>query len=122
VAALWARARIADLLDNERRGADPTETRAAIVETALAHHLVSKHTSLVAIDKTPARPGGDPLMHEQVPNLIPHGQSGAALFGFPATASDAPRLRFTGTIALLAALLLFAMSARHRKLQHVPTR
>jgi len=115
VAALWARARIADLRDKERRGADVAETRSAIVATALAHHLVSRYTSLVAVDKTPARPAGDPLTSEQVANLMPHGQSGAAIFGFPATASNAPSLRLNGTIALLAALLLLAMSALQRK-------
>jgi Ca-activated chloride channel family protein len=118
VAALWARARIADLLDKERRGADSDETRMAIVETALAHHLVSKHTSLVAVDKTPVRPAGDPLSSEQVPNLMPYGQSGSAIFGFPATATNAPGLRFTGAITLLTALLLLAMSALRRKLSH----
>jgi len=117
VAALWARARIADLHDKERRGADAAETRSAIVETALAHHLVSKYTSLVAVDKTPVRPAGDPLTSEQVPNLMAHGQSGAAIFGFPATASDAPSLRLSGMIALLAALLLLAMSAPQRKVR-----
>jgi len=115
VAALWARARIGDLLDKQRRGADAAETRTAIVETALAHHLVSKHTSLVAVDKTPVRPAGDPLLSEQVPNLIPHGQSGAAIFGFPATATNAPSLRFTGLLALLAALLLLALFPPQRK-------
>jgi len=118
VAALWARARIADLSDKERRGADPVEIRAAIVETALAHHLVSKHTSLVAVDKTPVRPSGDPLASEQVPNLMPYGQSGAAIFGFPATATSAPGLRFTGLLTLLAALLLLAAAASRRKVPH----
>lgn len=118
VAALWARARIAELLDKERRGADSEETRLAIVQTALAHHLVSKHTSLVAVDKTPVRPAGDPLASEQVPNLMPYGQSGSAIFGFPATATNAPSLRFTGAIMLLAALLLLAMSALRRKVPH----
>jgi len=118
IAALWARARIADLLDKERRGADAAEIRTAIVETALAHHLVSKHTSLVAVDKTPARPAGDPLLSEQVPNLMPYGQNGAAIFGFPATATSAPGLRFTGLITLLAAMLLLAMSASRRKVLH----
>jgi len=118
VAALWARARIADLLDNERRGADAAETRTAIVETALAHHLVSKHTSLVAVDKTPARPAGDPLLSEQVPNLMPYGQNGAAIFGFPATATNAPGLRLSGLITLLAAMLLLAISVSRRKVLH----
>lgn len=118
VGALWARARIAGLLDKGRRGANAAETRAAIVETALAHHLVSKYTSLVAVDKTPARPAGEPLLSEQTPNLTPYGQSGSAIFGFPATATSAPGLRLTGTIAFLAALLLLAMSTVKRMVFH----
>ncbi len=115
VGALWARARIAALLDLERRGADAEETRVAVVETALAHHLVSKHTSLVAVDKTPVRPAGEALTSEQVPNLMPYGQSGAAIFGFPATATNAPAMRLTGLAALLTALLLLATPGLRRK-------
>ena len=66
VAALWARARIAELMNSERRIGDTVEVRDAIVETAMAHHLVSKYTSLVAVEKTPARPAGEPLSSEQV--------------------------------------------------------
>ncbi|MDH3337164.1 MAG: VWA domain-containing protein, partial [Gammaproteobacteria bacterium] len=122
VGALWARARIADLLDKQRRGADVDQTRTTIVQTALAHHLVSKYTSLIAIDKTPARLAGDPLLSERVPNLMPHGQSGAAIFGFPATATNAPMLRLTGALTLLAALLLLTMSTLQRKVSHGPAR
>ncbi|MDH3532960.1 MAG: marine proteobacterial sortase target protein [Gammaproteobacteria bacterium] len=118
VAALWARARIAELLDRERRGADAGETRAAIVETARKHHLVSKHTSLVAVDKTPVRAAGEPLLSEQVPNLIPHGQSGSAIFGFPPTATNAANLRLTGVLTLLFALLLLLSSPLQRTLRH----
>ena len=115
VAALWARARIADLLDKERRGADASETRASIVDTAIAHHLVSKHTSLVAVDKTPVRLAGDALTREQVPNLMAHGQSSRAIFGFPATATNGPALRKEGLLTLLAAMLILVMSAWQRK-------
>ncbi|MCP4299630.1 MAG: marine proteobacterial sortase target protein [Gammaproteobacteria bacterium] len=108
VGALWARARIAELMDSERRGGDPAEIRAAVVDTAIGHHLVSKYTSLVAVDKTPVRPTNDPLSSEQVANLMPYGQSTNAIFGFPATATDAPLLRMIGAACLLAALLLFA--------------
>jgi len=101
-----------------RRGADAKETRRSIVKTALAHHLVSKYTSLVAVDKTPTRPSGDPLLSEQVPNLMPYGQSGAAIFGFPATATNAPAMRLTGLAALLVALLLLAATALQRKRCH----
>ena len=109
IAALWARARIGELMNVERRSSDPEDVRSAIVETALAHHLVSKYTSLVAVDKTPVRPSNDPLKSEQVPNLMPYGQSTNAIFGFPATATDAPTLRFIGFMSLLSALILFML-------------
>jgi len=109
VAALWARARIGELMNVERRSSDPMEIRSAIVETALAHHLVSKYTSLVAVDKTPVRPSNDPLKSEQVPNLVPYGQSTNAIFGFPATATNAPTLRFIGLMSVLAALLILML-------------
>jgi Ca-activated chloride channel family protein len=118
VAALWARARIANLLDLERRGASSEETRAAIIDTALKHHLVSKYTSLVAIDKTPVRESTDPLKSEQVANLIPYGQSGSAIFGFPATATRAPAMRNAGLALLISALLLLTAPALRRKARH----
>jgi Ca-activated chloride channel family protein len=119
VAALWARARIGELMDVERRGEDAEAIRSAIVETALTHHLVSKYTSLVAVDKTPVRPSSDPLMSEQVPNLMPYGQSTNAIFGFPATATDAASLRFTGLMCLLAGLLLLMLQWTAGGMSHV---
>jgi len=106
VAALWARARIEKLLDDERRGTDPAETRAAVIATALEHHLVSKFTSLVAVDKTPSRPQSASLDKEQVPNLLPYGQSQQAIFGFPATATSAPLNRLIGAVCLLVGLFV----------------
>jgi Ca-activated chloride channel family protein len=118
IAALWARAKIAALHDDERRGADADTTRKSIVETALAHHLVSKYTSLVAVDKTPVRHPGDPLSKEQVPNLLPYGQSMNAIFGFPATATPATLLQLRGITLILVALLLFAISHARRRERH----
>lgn len=108
IAAVWARARIEHLLDRERQGDDAEQVRAAVVETALEHRLVSRHTSLVAVDKTPVRPSSAGLDREQVPNLLPYGQDGNAIFGFPATATGwtAPATR--GAMLLLLAALLFA--------------
>ena len=115
VAALWARAKIGDLFDRQRRGADADATRDAVVATALTHHLVSKYTSLVAVDKTPVRPAGNMLAREQVPNLMAHGQSGRAIFGFPATATSGPEMRRRGLLMVLATLLLLTMSAWYRR-------
>jgi len=116
IAAVWARARIEDLMDRERRGAVPAEIRRAVIDTALAHHLVSKFTSLVAVDKTPVRPQHAQLGKEQVPNLLPYGQSVNAIFGFPATATNAGVYRGNGMRLIAAALLLMLLLSawRHR--------
>ena len=112
VAALWARAKIESLMDRKRRGAAEDEIRPAIVETALAHHLVSKYTSLVAVDKTPVRPQGAALNREQVPNLLPYGQSNEAIFGFPATATNAAIRMLAGAAFMLMAVTLLSFSMR----------
>ena len=109
VAALWARARIAELDGNERHRPDDDSIRGDIIETALAYGLVSKHTSLVAVDKTPVRPQSAGLEQEQVPNLMPYGQSQQAIFGFPATGTIAPLMRLIGALCLLLATFLFML-------------
>ncbi|MDZ7644270.1 MAG: marine proteobacterial sortase target protein [Woeseiaceae bacterium] len=107
VAALWARAKIGAALDAGRRGADADTVRDDVIETALAYQLVSRHTSLVAVDRTPVRPPDAGLTREQVASLLPYGQSQRAIFGFPATATPGPALRFAGAVCLLLAMLVF---------------
>lgn len=119
IAALWARARIGELMDVERRHDDADGSRSAIIATALEHHLVSKYTSMVAVDKTPVRASGDPLQSEQIPNLMPYGQSGNVIVGFPATATNGPLLLFRGVACLLAALALFALQWGRGWFRHV---
>ena len=119
VGSLWARSRIDDLMDRERRGAAHEEIRKAVIETALTHHLVSKYTSLVAVDKTPVRPQGEQLSKEQVPNLLPYGQNMKAIFGFPATATYAPVYLFNGLVLIAVALLLMLLLMTGRR-RHVP--
>jgi Ca-activated chloride channel family protein len=121
IAALWARARIADLVDQESRGADADEIRTAIIDTAMTHHLVSKFTSLVAVDKTPVRPAASGISKEQVPNLLPYGQSHGAIFGFPATATAAGFYRLSGLLLIVLALLFMvtlAPGSRFRAFAH----
>ena len=115
IGALWARARIEDLMDRRRRGTPEEEIRGAIVSTALEHHLVSRYTSLVAVDKTPVRPAAAGLSKEQVASLLPHGQSPAAIFGFPATATDAASYRLSGALLLVMAGIMAVLSARRQR-------
>lgn len=73
VARLWARGRIDDLEDRLRRGGDENELRPQILEVALRHRLVSRYTSLVAVDRTPARPEGESLGSTRIANATPEG-------------------------------------------------
>lgn len=70
---LWARAKIASLTDQLHRGVSEDEVRASVVEVALEHHLVSKYTSLVAVERTPVRPEDEALLSQAVPLLAPEG-------------------------------------------------
>ena len=52
----WARRKIAALLDQRSVDGAEDRVRPAVIEIALKHHLVSRYTSLVAVDVTPVRP------------------------------------------------------------------
>ena len=65
LAVYWAREKISALMDEAYRGAVEEAIRKAVLDVALAHHLVSKYTSLVAVDVTPARPTNKPTEPEQ---------------------------------------------------------
>ncbi len=102
VARLWARARIDELEDQLRRGADEASVRPQVIEVALAHRLVTRYTSLVAVDRTPVRPADAPLQSVQVAN----GATESLAFAQGATA--APLWFALG----LAGLLLMALARR----------
>lgn len=87
---LWARRKIADLMDRRARGVAEAEVRRAVLEVALAHRLVSRYTSLVAVERQPSRPQGQDLRHQLVPTNLPQGWSASRVFGrLPQTATAA---------------------------------
>ena len=113
IGVLWARAKIDALADAAVAGANADDIRAEIVRVALAHHLVSRHTSLVAVDVTPTAPAGIDLRKTAVPGNLPDGQSLEAIFdGLPQTATRARFDILVALAALLAALTLLAFSRR----------
>ena len=113
IGKLWARERIGAL--EQDGGAAPSEaTRQTIVALALAHHLVSNFTSLIAVDVTPVRPPGEPYAGAQVPGAAPRGSYWAeGSTGFARTATPAPLLAFIGVFALALAGVLLAAGRRH---------
>lgn len=114
IAAVWARARIEELQDMARSDGGTGQFREAATRTALAYHLVSKYTSLIAVDKTPVRPSQLNLVKEQIANRLPYGQSHDAIFGFPAGGTAATLHRLIGAACLIAALLVAYLRRRSR--------
>jgi Ca-activated chloride channel homolog len=103
---LWARRKIADLMDEKARGKPEAEVRTAVLDVALTHKLVSKYTSLVAVDKTPSRPQDKKLQQKQIPTNLPKGMSAEKVFGsLPQSATPAPLNLLLGLFGLLTGWL-----------------
>ena len=101
IAALWARRKIEHLIDSRVAGTDEALIRKLVVDTALEHHLVSPYTSLVAVDKTPARSAAAALERRDIENTMPAGAQWR--LAMPQTATPAALLRWLGVIVLLGA-------------------
>jgi Ca-activated chloride channel family protein len=123
---LWARDKVGSLEDAMREGASAEETQAKIIELALTHHLVTKYTSLVAIDRSPARPAHADLKTAALPVNLPEGWSHEAVFGpqqtdfalagrLPQGATDSRFNLLAGALALLLAAFLFRQSRLVRR-------
>jgi Ca-activated chloride channel family protein len=93
VARLWASRSVADVEAQRWSGQiDDESADETIAQLGLAYHLVTTQTSLVAVDKTPARPKGKRLTREELPLLLPKGWSFDGLFGgdVPVSGADEP--------------------------------
>ncbi len=82
ISKLWARRRI---IDEEVAGTIGNRTQDVadkrILALALEHHLVSRLTSLVALDQTPSRPAGTHLSRAELPLNLPAGWDFDKVFG-----------------------------------------
>jgi Ca-activated chloride channel family protein len=101
VGALWARAKIASLMDAMRRGGDTSALRAQVVQVALEHHLVSAFTSLVAVDVTPTAAGV--AKTAMVKTALPRGYEAGSI---PQTDTPATLQLLLGLLALGAAAIV----------------
>ncbi|PVM90629.1 marine proteobacterial sortase target protein [Caulobacter endophyticus] len=129
ISKLWARRKITDA-EVARTLAQITEDEAdaRVLKLGLDHGLVTSQTSLVAVDKSPARPADAPLLRSDLPLNLPAGWDFDALFNrkaetgaadapadpeqqiaqldLPQTATDAPMLILTGLGLMALALAL----------------
>ncbi len=81
IAAVWARRKIAALMDSVIEGADFEAVKRHVTDTALDYKLVSKYTSLVAVDVTPVRPAAEPVHASRLATNLPHGWSRGKVLG-----------------------------------------
>ena len=81
VARLWARNKIAGLEELRFQGASHETIDRQVLAVALEFGLVTRLTSLVAVDREPARPDDAPLASRDVPLMLPEGWDFDAVFG-----------------------------------------
>ncbi|HKR78898.1 MAG TPA: marine proteobacterial sortase target protein [Nitrospira sp.] len=96
----WARQKIASLMDHNRTDGGEGAIRPSVLAIALAHHLVSPYTSLIAVDTEPIRPNDASLITHAMKTNLPEGQHYQAIFGLPRTATNGPRHIVIGVLAL----------------------
>jgi Ca-activated chloride channel family protein len=79
---LWANRKIGDAeVARTLREMTVDDADKTILTLALKHQIVTRLTSLVAVDKTPSRPAGEPLKPSELPVNLPAGWDFDKLFG-----------------------------------------
>jgi len=73
IGKLWARRKIASLEANGVYRSDYETVNSQVEQVALAHHLVSSQTSLVAVDVKVTRPSGEEVTSTKIPLNLPAG-------------------------------------------------
>jgi len=100
---LWARRKIASLMEGRVLGVAPESVKRAVVEVALEHHLVSRYTSLVAVDASPQRGGHEVLRRGQVASNSSAGMPAARIGVLPRAGTAAQLWRWGGGLLLVCA-------------------
>ena len=111
IATLWARQRVEDLMDQWRHSDENGQAavRATVIAHAIRYRLVTRFTSLVAVEEVVANPGGQSNA-VPVSTELPAGWQMDKVFGAPATGTSDAFLETLGWVLLLAGIAsLFLM-------------
>jgi Ca-activated chloride channel family protein len=109
IGVLWARRKIQALLDGAIEGQNTESVREGVIELGLAHHLVTPHTSLVAVDVTTARPPDEAAHAQMIPVTVP---AGSAFGTLPQSATPASLYLARGLAAVILALGVLMVTVR----------
>jgi len=114
VAKRWAREKIAALMNSLQDGANKDDVKQAVTRTALKHHLVSKYTSLVAVDVTPSRPKQETLNSKKIKTPLPAGSTMAKQVNLPQTATNSRWHSLLGLLFLVIGFLGYMLLSDQR--------
>jgi Ca-activated chloride channel homolog len=113
ITTLWARQRVEDLMDRWRQSDEngQAETRASVITHAIRYRLVTRFTSLVAVEEIVANQGGQSKT-VPVPGESPEGWHMDKVFGAPATGTADAFLETLGVALLLAGIVFLSLVRR----------
>jgi Ca-activated chloride channel family protein len=114
IGALWARKKIRSQMESLALGADEAKVREEVLKTALEHHLVSKYTSLVAVDSVVSRPKDATEVQAAVKTHLPQGWQATAVFGGGSKTATPATLRLLVGVSLLLMAGLINLGRRRR--------
>jgi Ca-activated chloride channel family protein len=116
ITTLWARQRVEDLMDQWRRSDEKgqAEIRGSVIAHAIRYHLVTRFTSLVAVEQVVVNPGGQSNL-TAVPTELPSGWQMDKVFGAPATGTADAFFEALGLALLLASLATFFLLRSTRR-------
>lgn len=96
--ALWARKKVAHLMDGLYTGTQAENyVKPQVIKLGIDHHLLTQYTSFVAVEEVIGRPEKMVAKNKNVPNLMPKGNTMVA----PQTATPADLLTIIGFLFLL---------------------
>ncbi len=108
ITTLWARQRVEEWMDSWQKAdeAAQQQIRTDVIAHAIRYRLVTKFTSLVAVEEKIVNPGGQ-SNPAAVPAGLPAGWQMEGVWSAPATGTSDAFYRMLGVTLLLAGLLLF---------------
>jgi Ca-activated chloride channel family protein len=115
ITTLWARQHVEDLMDVWRKSDENerAKVRAAVIAHAIRYRLVTRFTSLVAVEEIVVNPGGQSDT-ASVPTELPSGMQMDKVFGAPATGTTDAFFEILGVMLLVAGAVLLSLTRRVR--------
>ena len=110
IGRLWARREIDGLMDDLALGGDRQDIREEVIDLAFDHNLVTKFTSLVAVDVSVSAPAGAAQQR-----MLPLNRPAGAL---PSTATPAALHAVISVVLMAVGTLLSAPRRRPGRARH----